>query len=124
MALVKYNGKNVLGVGIKTGLSRIMPGINEISDDVLSQMKAHPLFQARMSKGLIEILQDVVAKDGKRSIEDMLQMMPNINDVKLLRKLVDTDGRPQVVKAAQDKLDAIKNPSKAKAETENDSHFR
>jgi hypothetical protein len=124
MALVKYNGKNVLGIGIKTGLTRIMPGINEVADDTLNLMKAHPLFQARVSKGLIQILQDSVGKDGKRPVEEMLQLMPNITDIKLLKKLIDSDGRAPVVKAAQSQLDAIKNPSKAKAEAEDESHFR
>ncbi|PWU04923.1 MAG: hypothetical protein C5B43_03985 [Verrucomicrobia bacterium] len=124
MALVKYNGKNVLGIGVKVGFARLLPGINEIADDVLTQMKAHPQFQSRLSAGIVEILQDAVTKDGKRSIDEMLSLMPNINDVKLLKKIIETDGRQQVIKAAQDKLEAIKTPFKGKAEVEDDSHFR
>jgi hypothetical protein len=124
MALVKYNGKNVLGVSLKTGLVRIMPGVNEVGDHDLTLMKAHPLLKARIDKGLVQILQDAPSKDGKRSVEEMLQLMPNIFDIKLLKKLIDTDGRAPVVKAAQQQLDAIKNPSKAKAEAEDESHFK
>ena len=124
MALVKYNGKNVLGIGIKAGLHRVMPGINEIADEVLNQLKAHPLFQARVDKGQIQILQDSVSKDGKRSVEEMLNLMPSIFDIKLLKKLIDSDGRAPVVKAAQAQLEGIKNPAKAKAEAEDDNHFR
>ena len=101
MGLVKYNGKNVFGVGLKGSIARLMPGINEVADNLLNEMKAHPLFQARTAKGIIEILQDSIGKDGKRTVEDMLQHIPNIFDIKLLKKLIDTDGRSPVVKAAQ-----------------------
>ncbi len=124
MALIKYNGKNVLGVSLKTGLVRIMPGVNEVADDALILMKDHPLMKARIDKGLVQIIQDAASKDGKRSVEEMLQLMPNIFDLKLLKKLIDADGRAPVVKAAQQQLDAIKNPSKAKADAEDDSHFK
>lgn len=124
MALVKYNGKNVLGVSIKSGLYRIMPGINEVVDDTLNELKAHPLFQARIIKSIIEVLKDSVDKDGKRDLQDTLNHIPNIFDLKLLKKLVESDGRPQVTKAAQLQLDTIKNPSKVKAEKEEDEHFK
>ena len=101
-----------------------MPGINEVADNLLNEMKAHPLFQARTAKGIIEILQDSIGKDGKRTVEDMLQHIPNIFDIKLLKKLIDTDGRSPVVKAAQLQLDTIKNPSKVQAEKEDDDHFK
>ena len=124
MALVKYNGKNVLGVAFQSGISRIMPGVNDIQDDVLNKMKTHPLFQTRVNNGIIQILQDSIGKDGKRTVEDMLTHIPNIFDVKLLKKLIESDGRAPVVKAAQLQLDTIKNPAKVKAEQEDDEHFK
>jgi len=124
MALINYTGKNVLGVCLKGGeIIRFLPGINEVDDEKLQNVKAHPLFQARVSKGLIQIMAENLGKDGKRSIEDMIEHIPKIVDVKLLKKIIDTDGRDRVVKAAQEQLGKIKNPSKAKAE-ESDEHFQ
>jgi len=124
MALVKYNGKNVLGVIGKKGINRVIPGVNEVDDEVLNEMKAHPLFRSRMDKGLIQILKDSESKDGKRSVDEMLGLMPGIFDVKLLKKLIETDGRTPVTRAAQKQLDAIRNPSKAKEQKEDDNHFQ
>lgn len=124
MALVKYNGKNVFGVSSKAGMTRFIPGVNEIADETLTFVKAHPLFQARVNKGIFEILQDSVGKDGKRTVEDMLTLIPSIFDLKLLRKLIDNDGRAPVVTAAQLQYDVIKNPNKSKEESNKDEHFK
>ena len=124
MALVQYNGKNVFGILLKDlGITRLMPGVNEVVDSVLEKIKQHPLFQARVEKGLVKILQDSVGKDGKRTVEELLSLIPNTFDLKLLKKMVDTDGRAPIVKAAQLQIDTIKNPSKVKAEKEDDDHF-
>lgn len=126
MALVKYNGKNVLGIGLKEGITTIMPGINEIADETFNLIKLHPLFNNRVAKGLVQIIHDSLGKDtkdAKKLPDDMLEMIPNIFDLKLLKKLIDTDGRPAIVKAAQQQLDNIRNPAKAKAE-QSDEHFK
>jgi len=52
----------------------------------------------------------------------MIDHIPKIVDLKLLRKIIESDGRERVIKAAQQQIDKIKNPSKAKAE-ESDEHF-
>jgi len=123
MALINYTGKNVLGVCLKGGeIVRFLPRINEVEDSKLVDVKAHPLFQARISKGLIQIMAENLGKDGKRSVEEMIDHIPKIVDLKLLRKIIESDGRERVIKAAQQQIDKIKNPSKAKAE-ESDEHF-
>ena len=125
MALVNYTGKNVFGVMLKGGeLVRLLPGINEVPEERLALLKAHPLFQARINKKLVQIMGENIGKDGKRSVEDMLEHIPKIFDIKLLKKLIDSDGRAPVIKAAQLQLDTIRNPSKVKAEQENDDHFK
>jgi predicted oxidoreductase (fatty acid repression mutant protein) len=123
MALVNYTGKNVLGVCLKGGeIVRLLPGINEVNEDHLSTMKTHPLFQSRQNINLIQIMSEKLDKDGKRTVEEMVKNIPQIFDTKLLRKIIESDGRDRVVMAAKDQLEKIKNPSKAKAEDSNE-HF-
>lgn len=123
MALLNYSGKNVLGICLKSGeIVRLLPGINEVSEDHLSFMKSHPLFQTRQTKGFIQIMAEKLDKDGKRSVEEMVKNIPQIFDTKLLKKLIETDGRELVIIAAKSQLEKIKNPSKAKAE-ESSEHF-
>jgi len=121
MALLNYSKKNVLGIFLPGGACvRLMPGINEVEDTQLTIMKKNPLFKQRLKTGGLQIMMETVGKDGKRSIEDMLEYIPNIMDVKLLKKIIDNDGRDKVVFAAKDQLELIKNPTK-KAETSD--HF-
>ena len=124
MALISYLGKNILSVGLPGGdLVRLLPGINEVEDAKLVLAKQHPLFQTRIASGIVVILADAPSKDGKRSVDEMLSYIPKIFDTKLLKKIVDTDGRDRVVASAREQLDKIKNPAKAKAE-ESDEHFQ
>jgi hypothetical protein len=123
MALIHYHGKNILGVCLPSGeIVRLLPGVNEIEDDRMAQVKTHPQFQSRVKKGLAQILVDNVGKDGKRSVEDMLSLIPGMYDTRLLKKIIDSDGRDKVVRAAAEQLDKIKNPTKAKEDSENE-HF-
>jgi hypothetical protein len=124
MALLNYTKKNILGIclgGVNNDVVRLMPGINEIDSETLAKIKKNKLFQQKLDSGLVQIMADTVGKDGKRSVEDMLKHVPQIFDTKLLRKIIDSDGRERVVKAAQDQLDKIKNPKK---EEETNEHFK
>ncbi len=125
MALVNYNGKNVLGVckPVSGDIVRLLPGINEVDNEDLKIMKAHPLFQSRMKAGMVQIMAEPADKDGKRTVDEMLTNIPKIFDLKLLKKIVETDGRDKVVQAAREQMEKIKNPSKAKADEE-DEHFK
>lgn len=123
MALIHYHGKNILGVILTSGeIIRLMPGVNEVEDEKMASVKAHPQFQSRVKKGLVQVLMDNVGKDGKRSVEEMLSLIPGIFDTKLLRKIIDGDGRDKVVRAAAEQLDKIKNPSKSKEDADHE-HF-
>lgn len=123
MALINYTGKNIFGVFLPSGEPvKLLPGINEVEDEKLQAMKKYPLFQSRVEQGLIIIMMENLAKDGKRTIEEMLSHIPKIFDIKLLKKLIESDGRDKVVHAAREQLDKIKNPAKAKAQ-EQDEHF-
>jgi hypothetical protein len=124
MTLLNYNGKNVLGICMAGGdIVRLLPGINEVSEIDFKSMKSMPLFQSRLRDNLIQVLDEGKEKDGKRTIEEMLSYIPKIFDTKLLKKILETDGRDKVIKAANMQLENIKNPSKAKEEA-SDEHFR
>lgn len=123
MALVQYTGKNVFGVFLPSGHHmRLMPGVNEVNDDHLKTAMENPIFKSRVKDGKVLILNSPIGKDGKRTVEDMLTNIPNMFDVKLLKKIIESDGREQVVKAASVQIDKIKNPSKAKADES--EHFK
>lgn len=125
MALVNYTGKNVFGICLRNGeIFRFMPGINEVETEKMNEMKDLILFQSRIEKGLITILREELDKDGKRTVNQMLESIPKIFDIRLLKKIIETDGRPQVIKIAQKQLDDIKNPSKAKEEKEDADHYK
>lgn len=123
MALLNYTGKNVLGVCLKSGtIIRMLPGINEVDDLNLLEMNDHPLFESRKLNGSIIFLTENIGKDGKRSLTEMQNYIPKIFDIKLLKKIIESDGRESIIKLAQKQLDNIKNPSQAKVEQSNE-HF-
>ena len=122
MVLVTYHGKNLLTVHLSSHRSvTFLPGINEITDQELEDVRKHPLMAKRFESGKVKVINDgKLGTDGKRSIKDMLEYLPQIFDSKLIRKIIDTDGREQVIKAAQDRLDVLKG----KKEDVSDQHFR
>lgn len=112
-----------MGICLASGeIVRLMPGINEIEEEILKVIKNYPLFQSRVNKGLVQIMHENIGKDGKRTLEEMLSYIPKIFDTKLLKKIIETDGRDKVTKAASDQLDKIKNP--ARRDENQDEHFK
>lgn len=122
MVLVTYHGKNLLTVHLTSHTSvTFVPGINELTDQELEGVKKHPLMQKRFESGKVVVMPEgKLGTDGKRSVKDMLSYIPQIYDSKLIRKIIDSDGREQVIKAAQDRLDVLKG----KKEDVSDQHFR
>jgi hypothetical protein len=108
MALVKYNGNNFLYFDFRVRLS---PGLNEVSEKDLKQMREHPLFAHRFEEKILEVLNEEKkgkkgkkSAGGKRSEEEMLELIPEIFDADFLKKIVKDDGRPKVVKRAEEQL--------------------
>ena len=124
MVFVIYNGKNIFTVAF--GLTDnivLLPGVNELSDEEVAKMKAHPLMKPRFENDIVKILEpSKLGADGKRSVKEMLEYIPKIFDSKLLKKIIESDGRDQVVQAARGQLDTIKG--KKKEDIEEDAHFR
>jgi hypothetical protein len=122
MALISYVGKNLLTINAKgVDPQMFMPGINEVSEKALECMQLHPAFNALVEQGKLVILQENKPDpDGKRSVKDMLSYIPKIFDSKLLKKIIDSDGRDQVISAAKDQLASFK---KKKESSEDENHF-
>jgi len=120
MALVKYSGLNVLTCNGQ----RFLPGVNEVDAGVLKSLLQHPLFKARVDSGKITIFEVPKESDGKTPVKELLKHIPNMYDKQLLEKLVSTDGRAQVVKAAKEQLDKISVPKAEDAKKESDEHFQ
>jgi hypothetical protein len=123
MALLNFVSKKILTVGL-TGTDSVvfMPGINEVDEAKLDVMKKHPGFNQLVKDGKMVILEaQKLEKDGKRTVDDMLEYIPKIFDTKLLKKIIKEDGRNPVTTAAKTQLDSILTPSKEEKKT--DEHF-
>ena len=127
MALVKYNKANVY----KCCDVLLIPGVNEIEDGNLVAVLDHPLFQHRIDNGIIEIIDGPkrAEKDSegqkpqeapkrkrgrppknKSSGDDkLIQLMPKIYDVKLLKKYISSSQNAAVVAAAEKQLEVMEN---------------
>lgn len=107
-ALIQYNGNNVLNCGlIKGGFLRILPGINSCDAKELEEVLKLRSVKARVDSGLLKIIDDGKSNAGKKSVEELVSMMPKIFDKKLLAKIIRTDGRAPVTDAAKAQLALI-----------------
>lgn len=125
MALVQYNGQNVLTCGLsRGGWVRFLPGINECDNNDLEAILKIPVVEWRVDKGIIKVIDDGKSQ-GKKNIEEMVSMIPKIIDKKLLNKIIKTDGRSTVIEAAKNQLSLIevKVEDKAKDQDDGPMHF-
>lgn len=123
MALMTYTGLNVVTVNLSGNDSvKILPGVNEIEDDLIENFKKHPSVAQRLKDGKFIILSEGKA-DRKKSVEDMLAYIPKIYDTRLLKKIIKEDGREDVVGAAKKQLDTIVVSKKEEVKEENE-HFK
>ncbi len=124
MAIINYKGINLITVGFKQGPNAIIiPGINEMPNDVYDKFKQHPSVKARVLSGQIQIIDEQKAV-SERSESEMVEHMSRIFDTKLLRKLIKEDKRDVVVSAAKAQLDTIVGDLKKPEKKEEDEHFK
>lgn len=105
MALVKYNAKNVyscLNV-------RLIPGVNQVEDEHLRLALAEPLFMHRVENGIIVVIEHKEDKNKKDDSKQLLKLIPEIYDVKLLRKYIAKHENPDVVSCAKKQLKKIED---------------
>jgi len=105
MTLVKYNAKNVYSC---SGV-RLIPGVNQIEDGLLKSALDHPLFMFRVETGLIEIIENKNGESKKQDPKQLAKLMPEIYDVKLLRKYIASSDDKEVVKKAKKQLKKIED---------------
>lgn len=125
MALIQYNGNNLLNCGLaRGGFVRILPGINEVDANDLETILKLPSIAHRVKEGILKVIDDGKSA-GKKSVEEMIGMMPKIVDKKLLNKIIKTDGRTAVIEAAKAQLASIeiKVEDKAKDLDDEPMHF-
>ena len=124
MAIINYKGINLITVGFKIGPNAIvMPGINEMPNDVYEKFKQHPSVQARIASGQIQVIDEQKAV-SERTESEMVEHMSRIFDTKLLRKLIKEDKRDAVVNAAKAQLDSIIGDAKKAEKKDEDEHFK
>ncbi len=120
MNLINYIGLKLITIHLG-GHTPVMllPGINSVDDEELKLISAHPSFKALIKTGkLVVMANSKKLPDGKRTVEDMLEYIPKIFDVKLLKKIIAEDGRINVIEAAKTKLESIVGTKKPAMESE------
>jgi hypothetical protein len=118
MTLVKYNALNIFTCN---GI-RLLPGVNEVNEEVLKSLLVHPLFKWRVDQDIIHIFEVPKEVDGKMSLKDLLKHIPSIFDKELLSEIVKNDGRAPAVKAAKEQIAKISAEKKGDEAT-NVEHF-
>jgi len=103
MALVRYNGKNIYSCEGVT----LLPGINKIEGGKLESVLKNPFFLLRVEKGIIVIIKEY--KRPKLENRQLVELMPEIYDVKLLKKYIETNEDEEVVESAKKQLEIISN---------------
>lgn len=129
MAKVKLNAQTYLHVGVKSGpIGRnitLRPGINDIPEGDVIALLENPVAMKRVHMGIIELLDlpktATIKKDFIRNVDSVLKIIPTVRDTKLLKGLIDYDGRPEVVQAAEKRLSDLKLQSQAVIANE---HFK
>ena len=106
--LVQYKGKNLYSFADKF---RLVPGINEVDDSLITEAMSHPIFKRRVASGSIVIVRSNRPGDGRMSISEMKKYVPNIFDRKLLEKMLSEDERPDVQALVLKQLETVKHPA-------------
>jgi len=117
------NGKEDADAICKSYSMQFVPGINEVTQEELAVISLHAGFNAFVESGKLVILEDPKGKDGQRPVREMLSLISKMYDVKLLKKVITTDGRAEVIEAARAQLEVISSPVKGEPKG-TDEHFK
>jgi hypothetical protein len=82
---------------------QLRPGLQAVTDEQFRAIKAHPNGAALLEKGILE---EVKAKPGRPSAEELIADIADVYDMARLRELT-RDRRKTVAEAAQAQIDKI-----------------
>lgn len=97
---------------------RLLPGVNEIADDLWKEVKVHPTIKKYMAE---EWIVEVGGKEGKQGLSGFdvtaaLKVVKKTYDKVLLKSWAAADNRPKVQAAITDQLAEIERKTTVKAE--------
>lgn len=120
MALVIYKGNTFYHVGHVT----LRAGVNQVTNEELAYLVAHPHFRQRVNLGIIDCpdLPRPTGKDLSKNIEETLKAISKMNDFKVLQSIAKYDSRPEVMRAAEDRVNKLKQ--KAASNDLSNKHFK
>jgi len=102
MALVRYNGKNILYFNFT---KKFFPGINEVTESELVALQNHPLFVKRFESGVLELIKE--EKKKSPSIKENIKLIQEVYDVDLLKKMMAHETRAQILEAMKTQIDKL-----------------
>lgn len=98
MALIRYNGKNILYFNFTR---KFFPGINEVTESELIALQSHPLFKKRFETGVLELVDKQKKKNG---LKNEIKLIKEINDIELVKKMLLDESRAEIVAALKDQI--------------------
>lgn len=125
MVAIKYKGQSYISFGGKT---KIVAGMNEISDDLFYDLMKQKLFAARVNSGVFEVpkgfplerptkkMEQVENKspdsketeiEEKQSLKQALRTISISEDKDFLENLLLVDNREKIQDAAKSRIDAL-----------------
>lgn len=109
--LIKYNRDGIH----HAGALRLLPGLNEVDEELFDEATSWPAFKALIDEGLIEVVpKKKVADLSKTPVREMIDLVKQSVSKDLLEEMLKTEKREPVIKAIEAQLEAI-DPSKPKA---------
>lgn len=126
--MIEWTQPNVYSVWVKGKQEphKLMPGMNEISEDDWKNISVHPNAKAHISEG--NLLVHEFGKKGAKSfkeysVNDAKRIVKGTFDKDLLKKWAGEDSRKQVLEAIQAQIDTVDKSVKVKEknnESDND----
>lgn len=114
MPIVKSNAKSIYRC---SGIT-FVPGFNEVKDEELALLVAHPLFMKRVESGFIELPKEKKVEDFKlKTLPEILRIIEDTYSLDILDKLEQGEIRQKVLKAIEARRKGLM-PQVAKDEQE------
>ena len=92
------------------GKISLRAGVNQVSEEDMAYLLLHPHFKQRINLGLIDVpsLPKLTGKDLSRSMEETVAVIARMNDFKTLEALAKYDNRPEIMEAAEKRVNVLR----------------